>query len=183
MKKNLPLIIGLALPILFIIIIAIVVYLPSNFVNPQHNFIYKEQSYDSYRNDVVIVGDKVSLAPTNITEKGIVADPYLQVKDYPKIYLYDFSKNASYEISLEEAQKFSVAKGPSSPDGYSIERNYNHRGIFKIFSFLLSALQTALATILPDSVALSIEYVPVVVLLYDPPINKFVIGVFGLGLY
>jgi len=133
MKKNLPLIIGLALPILFIIIIAIVVYLPSNFVNPQHNFIYKEQSYDSYRNDVVIVGDKVSLAPTNITEKGIVADPYLQVKDYPKIYLYDFSKNASYEISLEEAQKFSVAKGPSSPDGYSIERNYNHSGIFEIF--------------------------------------------------
>lgn len=133
MKKNLPLIIGLALPVLFIIIIAVVVYLPTNFVNPKHNFIYKEQSYDSFRNDVVIVGDKLTLAPTNIAEKAMVADPYYVVKDYPKLYMYDFSKSASYEITLEEAKELSVVKGPSSPDGYSIERNNNHSGIFEIF--------------------------------------------------
>ncbi len=125
MKKNLPLIIGLALPIIFIIIIAIVVYLPTNFVNPKHNFVYLDQSYGSYLTDIVVVEDKITSVPSGSVD--------MYAKKSPKIYLYDFSKNASYEITLEEAKQLSVTKGPASPDGYSIERNYNHSGIFEIF--------------------------------------------------
>jgi hypothetical protein len=124
MKKNLPLIIGLALPIIFIIIIAAVVYWPSNFVNPKHNFVYLDQSYGSYLTDIVVVEDKIT------TVSSGTSDMYAK---QPTIYLYDFSKNASYEITLEEAKQLSVTKGPASPDGYSIGRNNSHSGIFEIF--------------------------------------------------
>jgi len=130
MKKNLPLYIGVALPLVFIIIIAAIVYLPSTFVNPKHNFIYVVEDYETYKNNFTIKDDKIVLVPA---VKLYPEVDYKYYKDHPNIYLYDFSKNASYEISFEDLKNYSVVKGPSSPDGYSIVRHEGPAGIFEIF--------------------------------------------------
>jgi hypothetical protein len=129
MKKNLPLIIGISLPVIFVAILAVIVYLPSTFINPQHNFLYTENNYGSYANIFSVKDNKVVLVPTDTA----MNDPYYKLEPQPKLYIYDFEKSASYEVTLAEAQRYFVEKGPSSPDGYSIERNYGHSGIFEIF--------------------------------------------------
>ena len=137
MKKNLPLVIGIALPIVFITIISFIVFLPSSFVNHAHNIIYTEgdeYSYDyQFRNIYKIIDGKiVSVANPNI--KVVEGDYYDRtLKDAPKIYFYDVEKDASYEITLEQAQKYNLVAGPSSPDGYNITKKYTHNGIFEIF--------------------------------------------------
>lgn len=130
MKKNLPLYIGIALPIIFILIIAFIVYLPRTFTNPQNNFIYTINDYENYSNEVVMVDGEVVVRP--VSSEYPVPEKYY-TKDTPEIYIYDFEKNASYELTLTEAQEYSLVKGPSSPEGYSVVNEYSHNGIFEIF--------------------------------------------------
>ena len=47
--------------------------------------------------------------------------------------MYDIKNNSSHQITLEEASKYSLDPGPSSPDGYNVDYNYGHNGIFEIF--------------------------------------------------
>lgn len=133
MKNNLPLIVGIALPLAFIAVISAIVYLPSNFVNPKHNFIYTENAYGAYKNDVVVVGDKIAIRPSDYVKSMNGIDDLDYLENNPKIYLYDFSNESSHEITLEEAQQYLVERGPSSPDGYTIEMSYGHNGIFELF--------------------------------------------------
>jgi hypothetical protein len=48
MKNNhWPLIIGICLPVIFILIISIALFVPSRFIKPEHNFIYSVRA-DNY---------------------------------------------------------------------------------------------------------------------------------------
>lgn len=130
--KNLPIIIGIALPILFIVIISAVVFVPSLFVKPQHNFIYtQENSYNyynqGYKNTYKIENEHITLQQMPVREK----ETY--VGDMPTIYLYDVKLNTSHEISLDEAKNLSLDAGPSSPDGYAVNYKTSHEGIFGLF--------------------------------------------------
>ncbi len=135
-SKHLPLIIGVALPVLFIIIISLVIFTPSLSVKPQHNFIYTTEnpayySYnETYKNTYRVEGEKIVQVPIVYPAEN----PRLQdVKDAATLYLYDVKANTSHQITLEEAAKYVVDPGPSSPDGYSVEYTYGHDGIFEIF--------------------------------------------------
>ncbi len=129
--KNLPLIVGIALPIIFIFIISIVVFAPSYFVKPQHNFLYSNENsssyYDSYRNTYEIVDGRLSLKLLPIQAKAI----YNYKGDSPSILLYDVKSNTSHQISLEEAKNLMLDPGPSSPDGYTV--SYGNEGDYGIF--------------------------------------------------
>ncbi len=130
--KNLPLIIGIALPVLFIIIISIVIFAPSYFINPTHNFVYilenDRYGYNpGYLNTYDVEGDHVALIPTPLQQNNP------KLGDAPKLYMYDVKTDTSHEISFEEAKKLTLDPGPSSPDGYSVGYLYNHDGIFELF--------------------------------------------------
>ena len=147
MKKNISLIVGILLPIIFIIVIAVILYLPQLAVNPTHDFIYTlEDRYGSdvgYNHTYDIEGDEIVLkklsregfessrasVPINIIntstdESEIVA---------PDLYYYDVENHRSNQISLEEAKSYAVVPGPTSPDGYVIEYNSGNYGIFELF--------------------------------------------------
>lgn len=129
-KENLPIIIAIALPILFIIIASALIFVPSILVDPQHNFIYtSDTTYSKYENIYTVVDGKISI------KQNPYIDEYSKVSiyDVPKIYLYNVEDDTSKEISLEEAQKFDLDPGPSSPDGFYINYEYGHNGIFEIF--------------------------------------------------
>lgn len=133
MKKNLPLIIGIVLPIIFIVLISVVVLLPNKFIDPQYNFIYQDVDRYSnfYQNNYSVSNGKiVSVANPRLTPE-IIKDPYLPT--HPPLYFYDVEKEISTEITFEEALKYDLSGGSISPDGYTIETSYNNNGIFDIF--------------------------------------------------
>jgi len=131
MKKHLPLIVGISLPIIFILLISIAIFVPSFFIKPQYNFIYSSEDYygynQGYKNTYAVEDGSIVLqalpVQPNQTYKG----------DSPTLYLYDVKNNSSHKITLNETKKYTIDSGPSSPDGYTIKYERNHDGIFELF--------------------------------------------------
>ncbi len=130
-NKNITLIIGIALPILFITIISIVIFTPNLFIKPQYNFLYSiEDSYYSYNQQYlnsysIQNGHLVSTAlpvysNTKIVYKG----------DNPPLFLYDVKNNSTHQINFVDTKNLSIEAGPSSPDGYIVKYQYSNDGIF-----------------------------------------------------
>src|ERR1035437_6083899 len=134
--KNLPLLVGIALPILFILIISIVVFTPSFFIKPQFNFLYSSADqnsysyYQGYRSSFVVNDGQLSLNAFPDQRNGVKVE---YKADMPPLYLYDVKTDSSHQISFSEAQKYNLDPGPSSPDGYTVKYEYNSEGIFGIF--------------------------------------------------
>jgi hypothetical protein len=122
-KESVPLILGMLLPITLVVGFLIFIYTPRLFINPEYNFLYTEKEYSYNRDDQV---DEYSIVDNKLVYKGD------EEKDH-EIYLYNVKKQTSNQISLEEAQTYYIEAGPSSPDGYLVEYQYNHNGIFEIF--------------------------------------------------
>lgn len=129
--KNFPLIVGIALPIVFIAIIVSVLYVPGLFINPQYDFIYTLRDnnyyYGNYRNDYEVRGGTLAAVPQPIRENVEFA------ADIPDLYLYDIETNTSRYIERADAERFSLDPGPSSPDGYQVQYRYSNSGIFELF--------------------------------------------------
>jgi hypothetical protein len=132
-KKNLPLIIGIAVPLLMIAFVAVSVYLPVFLTKPQHDFIYLNgDEYGSgygYR----VEGDK--LIRTNIPYQP--SDPKSLIPGTTlaevKFYYYDVSEDTSTEISFEKAQEYRLDSNYSSPDGFEVVYGNSTRGVFPFF--------------------------------------------------
>jgi hypothetical protein len=133
-NKNLPLIIGIALPVLFIGIVSIILFLPSLFIRPQHNFIYSSNndyySYNqAYRNSYAVENGRLIMEPLPV-QAGVV---YTYKADAPDLFLYDVKSDSSHLIEYSEARRWNLDPGPSSPDGYTVKYEYGHDGIFELF--------------------------------------------------
>jgi hypothetical protein len=140
--NNLPLIVGISLPLVFIVIISAVVFLPSFFVKPQYDFVYTttDQTYgyygyeQGYKNNYRVDNGKIVLEPVQvIIDPSLKKDLIVYKGDMPPLYRYDVKNNTSHEISLKEAQILSFDPGPSSPDGYTVIFENRNDGIFEVF--------------------------------------------------
>jgi hypothetical protein len=135
-KKNWPLFVGLALPIIMILALFVIIYLPGSFIKPKYNFIYSTTDYyDSGLYFVVngkLVENKIDCAKAEFPAtceqdqtKNILST---------KLYLYDFQKEQSLELTATEAQKYTLNNNSESPDGYQIQDGrYRNNGIFELF--------------------------------------------------
>lgn len=142
MKTNhWPLIIGIALPIIFIIIIALVAFTPSFYIKPAHNFIYSQEptydysydySYGKYQNTYKVINGRIALQPL-ATSSRYGYDTGAALTYAPTLYLYDVKTDTTREISFEEAKGYTVDVGPASVDGYTVSYQYGHSGIFELF--------------------------------------------------
>jgi hypothetical protein len=130
MKKNLPLIIGIALPIIFIIIISFVLFVPSLYVKPQHNFIYTTSDYygynQGYQETYKVLNNRI------VTERVLPRDKETQQIGAPTLYVYNVQDDTSHQVSFDEVKDLAIDPGPSSPDGYTIAYEYGHDGIFEL---------------------------------------------------
>jgi len=128
--KHLPLIVAISLPIIFIIIISIVIFTPSLFINPQYNFIYSTDNYgynQGYKNTYVVENNHISLQAVPVEQNQTYAG------DAPTLYMYDVRTNSSHQITFSEAQNYILDPGPSSPDGYTLQYESSNDGIFDLF--------------------------------------------------
>jgi hypothetical protein len=135
---HLPLVIGAALPIVFIVLILGLSYYSVSTVKPTYNFLYTVGGYPyyyghAYKNLYEIVNGRVVVVP-NPNFETATRNNTTAVEDAPKLYLYDIHRNAAREISYSEASAMNLTPGPgASPDGYSVEYRYSSEGIFGLF--------------------------------------------------
>ncbi|OGY21875.1 MAG: hypothetical protein A2126_00655 [Candidatus Woykebacteria bacterium GWB1_45_5] len=116
LKEKLPLIVGVGLPILLIVYVAISYYLSAFFVKPQYDFIYTSDSSYDYNLKVVggtITEDSVDYNYSNTSNR---------YKAAPSTYYYDAQTDRSRSITLSEAQSYTIDPSTKSPDGYTVER-------------------------------------------------------------
>lgn len=113
----------------------IIIYVPSMSIKPQHNFLYTNSGISSYYG-VPQYAEKYDIDPTgklvtikeDIDEEKRLNYRYTPKQGAPELYLYDVKAETSKQITFEEAEKFVLEKGPSSPDGYSVIFDENGSG-------------------------------------------------------
>ena len=125
-KKNVSLIVGIAIPILMIVLVAISIYVPALFAPaPRINFLY-------------VTGDDYYQGQQYVVENGTLVKR--EVK-YPKHYtpgvarffLHNTSANEDKELSFEEAQKPKLDTNVKSTDGYEVVYGNTDGGVFPFF--------------------------------------------------
>lgn len=136
-----PLIIAISLPIVFIVILALTVFVPAASINPQYDFIYTtEQDRYSYAKETVyenryqVTDGKLTQVSVNLNrseDERVLART--EFREAPTLYRYDVKEDSSKEITFEEAQALDIDRGPSSPEGYTVKYEYNSDGIFELF--------------------------------------------------
>lgn len=125
-KKDISLIIGIAIPILMIVFVAASIYLPSLFSpSPKFNFLYV--TGDRYYGKYQFVVENGKLA------KREVKYPEHYNSEVARLYIHDVLKNESKEISFEDAQKLYLDPNKESQDGFEVVYGSYDGGIFSIF--------------------------------------------------
>lgn len=144
-KKNLALSLAFVLPIVLILIIALITYVPSLYVSTDYNFLYascvnsgdyySHESCNSYlQKYYTVVNNRLtvnSLDPTLDYNKDGVPDFNKNFDVH--IFLHNTQKNESREVTLEQAQGVMLSNLLTSPDGVTISNDYNQGGY--IFPF------------------------------------------------
>jgi hypothetical protein len=132
-KKNLPLILGIAIPLLMIAFVAVSVYLPVFLTKPQHDFIYS--AGDEYGSGYTYRVESGKLIRTSIPYQP--AEPKSRIPTVTlsmlKFYYYDVSEDTNTEISFEKAQEHGLDENYTSPDGFEIVYGNATRGAFPFF--------------------------------------------------
>ena len=125
MKKNLPLIAGITIPILLILFVAGSIYLPGIFIKPKYNFLYL--SGTNY-------GPAYFVANGQLNE-NVIANTTDTLREYPtesqpQLFVYDVAKDQSEAISFADAQKLALNTNVQSPDGFQIVSGSDSGGFF-----------------------------------------------------
>jgi len=129
-KRNISLIIGLAIPVAMVLFIAVAINGPRwfNTVEPAtFNFLYTTGQHNPYAIYSVIDG-RLTLQEQTVPEGGVAAEQYQK-----RFFVHDVASNVSREISEDEALGLYLDSSVRSPDGFTIETG--RRGGWFVFGY------------------------------------------------
>lgn len=119
-KENLPLIIGIALPVLLIAFVAGAIYLPRFFADPpQYDFVYATGDYTIFDYYQVVDGKLTQVGGEMNAPAEILGKP-LETYNESSFFIYDIEKDEGRKISFDEARELNLDDDDESPDGYKI---------------------------------------------------------------
>ncbi|MDR3642263.1 MAG: hypothetical protein P4L74_01375 [Candidatus Doudnabacteria bacterium] len=129
-KQKLPLYIALAVPVLMIILVAAFIYMPGAGKHPKYNFLYMTG------NSVYDYG--YGSTGYQVSGGRLIYTPPAQTSAYPPVpqtgpvnfYLYDVAKGQATEVTLAQAQMYTLDPTNSSPDGYFVQQGNSGGGDF-----------------------------------------------------
>ncbi len=125
-RKNISLIVGLAIPLLMIVLVALSIYLPNLFAPaPRCNFLYVtgENGYQ---------GAQYTVEHGTLT-KHDVKYPEHSTPAVVRLFVHDVSSNESREVSVEAAQQLRLDPSLKSPDVYEVAYGNGDSGFFPLF--------------------------------------------------
>lgn len=127
-RKHLPLILGFSIPLLMIIFLVLIIYLPGFFVHPQYNFLYSiNQGYYS-KSNYLVENNRLVIQPNYYT------NTYTDTSE-PQLFIYDLTTSQAREVSLTEAQQLHLSSSTLSPDGFEIKHGSREDGFFPFFFY------------------------------------------------
>jgi hypothetical protein len=155
-KENISLFIALGLPMVLILVVALMSYLPSIISKSEYNFLYTKdyrseqhfvfrdgqcKSYEKYY--FVNKEGGIELRDFYISQSSEV-DPERELADFcqgspvvyqeaPDLYEFDFKTGQSIKVNPEDISRYKITSTRSSPDGYKVEYRYINNGIFDLF--------------------------------------------------
>lgn len=115
-QKNVPLIIALSIPVLMIILVAVSVYLPALFVQPEIDFVFSMGGGHCYQNKYSVKEGQVIENEIKPPEENSYCHNYRE----PRLYFYDVQADKIQEMTLAEAQKFILDPNLQSADGFEV---------------------------------------------------------------
>lgn len=131
-KKNVALWVGLAIPVLMVIFVAISIYWPQQGVEPpQHHFVYALRNYsDGYEYTV----QNGQLVRDDVRDENVPKPVPSGVANAPtRFFLHDVGSNISQEVKFEDVQQMKLDNTVGAPDGYEIKRGGEGGGVFPFF--------------------------------------------------
>ncbi|MBI3255739.1 MAG: hypothetical protein HYZ63_02100 [Candidatus Andersenbacteria bacterium] len=132
MPKNVSLWIGLAIPVVMVLVVALSIYWPQRGIEaPVYDFVYALQNYsDGYVYSVVDGKLGRDATPDYGQPKPVPAG----VAHAPtRFYIHDVQSNTSREVSFEEASTVKLDNVTTAPDGYELKRGGEGSGVFPFF--------------------------------------------------
>lgn len=123
LSRHKILIVGMVIPVVFVLVIIGIIMVPRFLYSPQYDFLYA--TGDTYYFDDIysVRNNKIIKSPVNYTDKT-------SNDSEPRIYHYSISNDTVTEISYEEAQQFTLDSRSKSPDGFSIECSQESNAVF-----------------------------------------------------
>lgn len=119
LKKNMPLIVGIAIPILMIVFVAGSIYIPSLFVHPRFDFIYTTDNTYDIVPFTVVNGKLTQQQPT-------CRNPCPTPPAISTLYIHETVTDTNKVISLNDAHVLRLYDNSQSPDGFTVEQgSYN----------------------------------------------------------
>ena len=126
---NVPLIVGIGVPVLMMLFVAAAIYLPGLFKKPQFDFVYSsgQTSWTSPTMEVkdqkltYKCADSQSYYSSDETASAEIAAKCTE-EFLPKLYRHSIKENKSTEISYADAQLLLLDSNADSSDGYKVEQ-------------------------------------------------------------
>lgn len=133
-KKNITLVIGIAIPILMILFVAGSIYLPGLFIKPHFNFLYASGDESHCYNSVLqysVQNNRLVRDTSNLQMQQNESANCPNIE--PKLYLYDVTINKSNDISFAEAQNLQLDSNVKSPDDFEVVYGSSGDSFFPFF--------------------------------------------------
>lgn len=127
-KQNISLIVGIAIPVLMIALVAASIYLPGLFSPaPKVNFLY-------------VIGDDYYQGRQYAIENGKLTKREVKYPEHytpgvVRLFIHDVTTNQSREVSFAEAQQLSLDANAKSPDEFEVVYGSRGDGIFPLLFF------------------------------------------------
>ncbi|MBU1177265.1 MAG: hypothetical protein ABIG88_02920 [Patescibacteria group bacterium] len=131
-KKNFAILLAFALPIIFILAVVLITYLPSFSISTDYNFIYSSCINDARYYSHNCSGYLQKLYSV-VDNELIIKIPDVNEGYDARIFLHNTKNNESREITIEEAQTFKLNNLLTSPDGVTVSNYYNRGSEFFLF--------------------------------------------------
>jgi len=143
MSKKLALILAFFAPLLFLSLLGLFVFIPSNEIQPRYDFIYSTSSFEDNKFYYKIVNNKIEKVESNcrafnsrpnLENNNTQANPTTKYcrtdKDTQELFLYRIGDGNSRQVSFEEVKNYKLDGSEISPDGFRLEDNYNSSSFF-----------------------------------------------------
>lgn len=137
LKNNLPLVMAIAIPVLLMIFMMAIIYIPQQQIKPVYNFLYLAGG--EYWNQYPAIKDNRLVIPS--PPASLVPDSYYSSRK-SNYYIYQPAKDESRKITEEEAKQLKLLDQPVSPDGYSVGRNTDNTS-FGILPLILGVTDSS----------------------------------------
>lgn len=127
-KKNLPLVVALGVPVVLTLVIAFAVYLPGFGPEPSYDFVYVTRNYYG-------IGPSYDVVNGKVVERPAAQMPENDLKytgPVAQLYYYDVESKTSKSLTAQEAQVYALETSRTSPDGYLLQ-NGNNSGVFPFY--------------------------------------------------